>query len=412
MRLLYIFALGLTLLAARPPVTTEWTVLVYMNADNDLTDYAGIDLNEMEKIGSSNAVNIVVQLDTLGNHGVRRYLISKDTGTQTISSPVLEHLPEQDSSQAETLMEFILYALENYPSKNYLLVLWSHGEGYLGGISYDATSKRWMTIKQLQDALTFMQDAYLPNGVNIYAADACLMQSLEVLYQLRKQARYFIGSANREKKTGWNYESVLRYLVNDPFQHAKHQYGGAGADSAYWLALAIPHLYLQHYQQYDTHATMNTVVGKELERKDYSAFLPSLKRLAAALRSYVAQNQFLHTLQVITAASQAYAYAPANRDAKTFLARLRMLVSPTLHKEIDAVLASLRSLVLRPLSERHPDQRIYYGKAFARQMAAGLTLWLPTSEEEFIATSPIFKDSELAHASGWYDLWKFVFTQD
>lgn len=408
MRCLYTVLFGLILIASRPP--KEWTVLVYMNADNDLTDYAFTDINEMEKIGSSAAVDIVVQLDTLGNHGVQRYLISKDTDTKTVSSPVVARLAEQDSSRAQTLMEFILYALENYPSKNYMLILWSHGEGYLGGISYDETSKRWMSIKQLQDALSFMQDAYLPDGVNIYAADACLMQSLEVLYQLRAQARYFIGSANREKKTGWNYEHVLRYLVADPFQHAKHQYGGAGADSAYWLALAIPHLYLQHYRGRDFYATMNTVVGKELGRKDYNAFLPSLKRLASALQNYVAENPFMHALQITMAASQAYAYAPASRDAKTFLTRLRTFVSPSLHAEIDAVLASLRMLVLRPLSELQPDQRIYYSEALGYgQMTAGLTLWLPIDAEEFNATSPIFQDSELIRNSGWYDLWEKIF---
>ena len=51
-----------------PPIkndTAEWTVMIYLDADNNL-ESAGIDdISEMEMVGSSDDVNIVVQVDRI-----------------------------------------------------------------------------------------------------------------------------------------------------------------------------------------------------------------------------------------------------------------------------------------------------------------------------------------------------------
>ena len=41
----------------------KWTVMVYMAGDNNLESAAMVDLKEMARVGSTSAVNIVVQLD-------------------------------------------------------------------------------------------------------------------------------------------------------------------------------------------------------------------------------------------------------------------------------------------------------------------------------------------------------------
>ena len=392
------------------PTQKEWTVLVYMNADNDLSSHAIADLNEMEEVGSSKEVDIVVQLDTRGNKGITRYHVQKDR-VPSLTSPVLSQLPEQDSSASETLMEFLLYGVENFPSKHYFLIIWSHGRGYMGGISYDESAGKWMSIAGLRAALSFMQDAYLVGKrIDVYGADACFMQSLEVLYQLRGQAKYYIGSANREKKTGWAYQHVLRYLVADPYQTLRHKQGGAGADAVYWLAVEVPHLYLREYYEKDNYATLNTVAGREIARSDRQSFFASLTRLSAQLRAYILANPFLHKAKYLTAAQNAYQYAPANRDFKSFLLHLRNLTPKSLHPSLDDTLASLRQLTVRPLAEDKVDYRIYYSKELGYgTLASGLTLWLPTSQEQFNATKDAFKDTDLLKNSGWYDLQRVLF---
>ncbi len=49
------------LAAAEPPA--KWTVMIYMNGDNDLEEFAVGDFLEMAEVGSTSEVNIVVQFD-------------------------------------------------------------------------------------------------------------------------------------------------------------------------------------------------------------------------------------------------------------------------------------------------------------------------------------------------------------
>jgi S1-C subfamily serine protease len=46
-----------------PPPAKEWTILVYVCGDNDLAPFALLDVNEMELVGSTDAVDVVVQFD-------------------------------------------------------------------------------------------------------------------------------------------------------------------------------------------------------------------------------------------------------------------------------------------------------------------------------------------------------------
>jgi hypothetical protein len=90
----------------RPPVdlahqsqtVADWTVMVYMAADNNLEPAALMDLNEMEGVGSSSNVNIVAEVDrsaeyvdTDGNwSGGRRYYIQQDQNTDSVTSPMIQ----------------------------------------------------------------------------------------------------------------------------------------------------------------------------------------------------------------------------------------------------------------------------------------------------------------------------------
>ena len=56
----------------------EWTVLVYMAADNGLAAWADSDLVEMETVGSNDEVAIVVQLDK-PYIGAKRLLVGGGT---------------------------------------------------------------------------------------------------------------------------------------------------------------------------------------------------------------------------------------------------------------------------------------------------------------------------------------------
>lgn len=74
----------------------KWTLAVYLNGDNSLSDFAVTNEEQMESVGSSDWLNIVVLLDlptgcelhyvNKGNHTVLQSLGTYDTGDWKVSS--------------------------------------------------------------------------------------------------------------------------------------------------------------------------------------------------------------------------------------------------------------------------------------------------------------------------------------
>ncbi len=399
-----------------PPVRTaclkQWTVLVYMNGDNDLAPHTFTDLKEMMTVGSSPAVDIVVQQDTDDDTGSRRYHVRR---AEDFAVSHIATLPEQDSGKMQTLIDFLAFGVKHYPARHYMVIIWSHGKGYAGGIAPDYSSGSHLSIAQLSTALEYLQYTHLHGRkIDIYASDACLMQALEVIYELRQRARFIIGSANREQTNGWPYREILQYLITHPQRLQLAQTSGAGADGAYWLANEIPHLYLRHYYERDTWATMNTVVTAEIARRDYWSLRQSLQRLTHSLRMFIRRDPFLHPLLILAAANNAHQFAPANRDVKTFLAHLQTLTTrdSTVHRASREVQAALAQILLKPAAnDPHKHERYFYSRGFGYgTQAAGLTLWLPASLAEFRATQKTFARTTLLVETGWYELQTEIFS--
>ena len=113
----------------------EWTVMVYLAADNNLEAAGLTDLNEMEQAGSTDEVNILVELDRAHGYstadgdwkGARRYRVEADSDWDTINSPVAVDLGEVDSGAPETFIDFIRWGVENYPAEKYAFIIWNHG---------------------------------------------------------------------------------------------------------------------------------------------------------------------------------------------------------------------------------------------------------------------------------------------
>ncbi|MCB0384947.1 MAG: hypothetical protein KDD43_06110, partial [Bdellovibrionales bacterium] len=130
----------------------DWTVLVYMAADNDLSPYALADLYEMEAdfvsgnyAASTLKTDLIVEVDTADKEGARRFHMFQspreyrtDIGmpvirswdAQTVRSPLVQIVPEDRSDHTERLREFLEWAVTNYPSQHYMVMIWGHGQGW------------------------------------------------------------------------------------------------------------------------------------------------------------------------------------------------------------------------------------------------------------------------------------------
>jgi hypothetical protein len=192
--------------------------MIYLDGDNDLDPYAIQDINSMELVGSTDKVKIIVQYDTMGNYGTRRYLITKDYDQINITSPILESLGEVNMGTGSSLTQFIQFCAINYPAQKYSLILWNHGNGFKKpgifqkDICWDDTSGGdSLTIPELAQAI-------IQAGVyfDLITIDACMMGMLEVAYEIRNNAMLFVASEENVPAEGLNYQYFLESLIASP----------------------------------------------------------------------------------------------------------------------------------------------------------------------------------------------------
>ncbi len=180
----------------------RWTFMVYMDADNTLSDYAPDDLAEMMTYGSNSNVSIVVLYDSTqsGDSGI--YLIEKG------KKKLLESLGEVDMGSEATLYNFINWTYHNYPAEHYFLDLWDHGANY-EGVCLDHGD--WLTLNELDSALSnFMLET--GKKIDVVGFDACRMGSIEVYYALKDYTNYVVASEKDEPADGWPYYDILSKL--------------------------------------------------------------------------------------------------------------------------------------------------------------------------------------------------------
>ena len=228
--------------ATRVPSTTgsgdTWLVMLYQDADDQVLEQdIYLDLNEAERVGSSENVTIVAQMDRFrgGFQGgedwtsTRRYLVTQDDDFNSIGSELVDDLGETNMAEGQTLVDFVSWAMETYPADRYALVLSDHGLGWPGGWSdptggADRGSAPLISMLQgdsiylseLDAALAQIQSNTGIEKLDLIGMDACLMSQLEVYAMLQPYARFAVASEETEPGLGWAYAAFLDELVNEP----------------------------------------------------------------------------------------------------------------------------------------------------------------------------------------------------
>lgn len=199
----------------------DWTIMVYLDADNNL-DGAGIDdFNEMAKVGSTANVNVVVEMDRAGgednsNNGwTDTKLFYVTNGMMPTPENALENLGEKNMGDPDTLIDFVLWAVKNYPAKHYLLDLWDHGGGWQGVCWDDTNDNDSLTMPELKEALKTIRENINKN-IDIVLFDACTMGCIEVNYQIKDYADIAIGSETFVPGDGCPYDAILSPLGDNP----------------------------------------------------------------------------------------------------------------------------------------------------------------------------------------------------
>ena len=199
--------------AEAPATPDKWTVMVYMAADNYLSEEGLIDINEMEAVDLPDNVNVVVQYDGLENGDTKRGAIQRDSNTSVVSSnltAVDEANPELNSGDPQTLTNFIKWGQENYAADKYAVVVWDHGRG-LSGVAWDESSGYAnLSVKEVSQAI---KDAGLGSQLELVGFDAGLMGVTEQAYELKDATKVVVASQETEPAQGWDYTGWLNKLA-------------------------------------------------------------------------------------------------------------------------------------------------------------------------------------------------------
>lgn len=211
----------------------EWLVLVFINGVNDLgiLGFANKDINEMEVVGSTDKMGVVVEYGILGQdgsasrnlqfqRGSRTIVVTRDNDLNNITSPAVYTSNDADMGSEANLVRFVKRALRNgYRAKKTALILWNHGAGRLG-ISFDDVSKNHMEVDDLGRALDQVNQA-LGRKLDVFATDACLMQMASVAYEFRDKAEVLVGSEEVIPGNGYPYTPILTRLATAPDMEAE-----------------------------------------------------------------------------------------------------------------------------------------------------------------------------------------------
>lgn len=222
----------------QPPAATDnkkWTFLFYINGNNYLSKQAPSFLRMLEFAGSDANINVAAQvarqkgtLDPITRDwsGVRRYEVPATDKqldqnelvgeilrtlvppyTRGIKSTMKEDLGQADMANPRTFKDFVEWGMKEYPADHYCVVMLGPSQG-MNGLMQDDTSGKMMRPEQLKDALAGVQKD-TGKGVDVLAFDASNATQAEMLYEIKDNVKYVVGSEGLVAGSGMSVPSVI-----------------------------------------------------------------------------------------------------------------------------------------------------------------------------------------------------------
>ncbi|HEX6025826.1 MAG TPA: clostripain-related cysteine peptidase [Solirubrobacter sp.] len=400
-------------------MSAKWTFMVYVAGYNNLTEFAGKDLAEMRKVGSSADLKIAVFVKRLQQQAAHRIIVGKNGQNeerQNLGGNV-------DSGSPQTMVDFIKWAHAKAPAERYALIIWNHGSGW-DPLDYDelyahvkqagvtrrelgarAASQvgRSIFTPTLETALTrptlgaraIASDdgtghsldtlelgnvlakarKLLGKPLDLLGMDACLMSCLEVAFQCAGDVRAIVSSEELEPGDGWPYHTILADLRSKPTMD------GAA------LGKTVVKRYIESYKNREDQwpVTMCAVHSAGVE-----GFSDRLDAFTMALRRAIRDDD-VDAARLLRAHTRSVRFEGDLVDLKTFCEQIRKQpfdasVKAPAKKVLDALAVGGEFMVanstLGPSVER----------------CGGVTAYLPSPTDEI---SPFYKDLQFAKRHGW-----------
>lgn len=238
-------AVGENQTQARP----KWLVMIYLAGDNNLSPNSIAILQELEAANPPYAdVRVVACFDsnTPRPRGARYVEINRSANNGPIPCWYLHNdlvpfnelpghpvtapnfcdpdpenqTPISEPVAKEGLSRFLDFALRNHPADKYMLILFGHGSAVAGNtFLVDDNPPSFLRLRDFAEVLArhFDDRPGTPKPtLDILACDNCMMNGIEIAYQLRRQVKYVLGSQGLMLTVGWPFRKLIKAIVNNP----------------------------------------------------------------------------------------------------------------------------------------------------------------------------------------------------
>ena len=200
-----------------PAGQSERTVLVYMAAQNNLSSFSALDIEEMKKgsLSLNDKQNLILFVDDQSSKDKSYFIHVKDG--QLLDSTLVA---DQSSADPALLEKALRYMREKYSAKSYGLVLWGHANGWIikkDSIVYSTRaygldnyfSGKFMNIPSMASAIKKGMNG---EKLTFIHGDCCNFGCVESAYELRDICDYVIGSPAEIPDLGNYYGDLSGYF--------------------------------------------------------------------------------------------------------------------------------------------------------------------------------------------------------
>ncbi len=237
----------------------EWTIMVYMAGDNNLSEDMISALKGMMGFGEDTNINLIALYDgcypsapiKIYNFSNAKKVSALGSGSAIITGedgkpekPSLKQFEEEfENNEVDSttpgasernsaaareitsrritqelfrLDDFVSKSIKKFPAKKYALILSGHSDGIIGKrlLPDDDTDAKLNLIsfrKIIKEVLP-LDNRGEKQKLDIIGFDGCLMGMMEVGYELKGIAKVLVASQGNIPTSGWNYQEMLAEL--------------------------------------------------------------------------------------------------------------------------------------------------------------------------------------------------------
>ncbi len=365
------------LIAAQAPAPAEWTLMFYMDSDNNLEAPQMKDLEEMMAVGSTAKINLIALIDrnpkgeTPEERGFTNRAVGGLPNWTTAKYVVIEKgklremsdWGEVNMGDPANLKKFLDATVKQFPAKRYGLVFGDHGAGWPGILSDETSGGDGIDMTEMPVVL---KDFMSRNGkLDLIGFDACLMANFEVARTVAPFAKTMVASEELEPGDGWNYTPLLTKLTQNPEM------------DSFALGKTVVDTYRDFYFSPAEREHSSFVTLSVIDLSKIDALAAAISDLAVSNQGFIKTGGRPSVIKVAQARARSDEFGknpegPTNNFDIVNYAENIKAQSPDAAKTADAVTAAVKAAVVYKIN----------GPTHSR--ANGLSIFFPPKKEQLL----------------------------